>query len=138
MGAGPDETSQASKNKRRRGGLAPLVLTPDPAILTELLSMGFSINAATRSAIGVNNHGVQEAVEWCFKHMEDADFNDPLPAAEPLPEPGPEREGPAPPGVYSASQPSPVSSPSPASPFVLLAYRGFTVVLGPVQPQCFV
>lgn len=37
----------------------------------------------TQTALATNNAGAEAATEWVFAHMEDADFNDPLP------EPGP-------------------------------------------------
>ena len=47
-------------------------------ILDALTDMGFTINAAKRAAIKVNNLSVDNAVEWCFAHNEYADFNDPI------------------------------------------------------------
>jgi uncharacterized UBP type Zn finger protein len=42
------------------------------------MEMGFGLHAAQRAAIMVNNIGVENAVEWCFAHSEDPDFNDPI------------------------------------------------------------
>ena len=52
---------------------------PDAAIVQQLVSMGFSENGSKRAALAVNNSSPDEAAEWVFAHMEDADFNDPLP-----------------------------------------------------------
>merc|ERR1719274_141812 len=52
---------------------------PDEAIIAQLVSMGFSENGSKRAALAVNNSNADAAMEWVFAHMEDADFNDPLP-----------------------------------------------------------
>ena len=52
---------------------------PDEAIIVQLVSMGFSENGSKRAALAVNNSSADQAMEWVFAHMEDADFNDPLP-----------------------------------------------------------
>ena len=67
-------------------------LEPDPAIVTQLVSMGFSENGSRRAAGATRNAGAEPAMEWVFAHMEDPDFNDPyVPVAEavnPSPAPG--------------------------------------------------
>eukprot|EP01046_Picozoa_sp_COSAG06_P005427 COSAG06_NODE_243_length_19221_cov_15.057578_3_plen_721_part_00 len=81
----------------RRKGLEPepepeLELEPEPEpepgtddgfsarldICDNLVEMGFSRNASKRAARGVNNLGLEAAVEWCFVHSEDPDFNSPI------------------------------------------------------------
>ena len=58
-------------------------LEPDPAIVTQLVSMGFSENGSRRAAGATRNAGAEPAMEWVFAHMEDPDFNDPyVPKAE--------------------------------------------------------
>lgn len=52
-------------------------VTPDPAVVAQLVSMGFGENGATRAVIACNNDA-EAAVAWVFEHMEDADFNDPI------------------------------------------------------------
>ncbi|CAD7923842.1 unnamed protein product [Amoebophrya sp. A120] len=54
---------------------------PDMALVEQLSVMGFSENGCKRACLAVSNRGVEEASEWIFAHMEDPDFNDPLPAA---------------------------------------------------------
>lgn len=54
---------------------------PDAGIVSQLTSMGFSENAASRACLAVKNSTAEAASEWLFGHMEDADINDPLPAA---------------------------------------------------------
>jgi len=44
----------------------------------QLMSLGFSKNAATRALFHTKNSSIEEATEWMFTHMEDADFNEPL------------------------------------------------------------
>lgn len=63
-------------------GAAPAAPAPvaDDMLVTQLESMGFSRNACTRAALAVNNSGAEAAMEWLLTHMEDPDFNDPIPA----------------------------------------------------------
>jgi len=58
---------------------APAPLEPDEAVVAQLVSMGFSENGSKRAAVAVQNSNAEAAMEWVFAHMEDADFNDPLP-----------------------------------------------------------
>lgn len=53
---------------------------PDQGIVDALVGMGFSENGSKRAALATQNTGAEAAAEWVFSHMEDADFNDPLPA----------------------------------------------------------
>jgi ubiquitin carboxyl-terminal hydrolase 5/13 len=55
--------------------------TPDPAIVTGLLEMGASDNAAARACKAVQNAGVEAAASWFFDHADDPDLNDPLSAS---------------------------------------------------------
>merc|ERR1719171_1026608 len=50
----------------------------DQAIVAQLVSMGFSENAATRAAIGVKNVGIDAATNWIMEHIEDPGINDRL------------------------------------------------------------
>ena len=43
--------------------------------------MGFSENGSKRAAVATNNAGAEQSMEWVLGHMEDPDFNDPLPGA---------------------------------------------------------
>ena len=55
----------------------------DPGVVQEVVEMGggaWSENGATRAAIAAENN-LEAAIEWCLSHAEDADFNNPLPAA---------------------------------------------------------
>lgn len=52
----------------------------DPAIVAQLMAMGFSENGCKRAALATNNSGAEAGMEWVLGHMGDADFNDP-PAA---------------------------------------------------------
>eukprot|EP01050_Picozoa_sp_SAG11_P027050 SAG11_NODE_6702_length_1263_cov_1.052405_1_plen_236_part_10 len=51
----------------------------DQDIIAALMEMGFTQNASQRAAKATNNSSTNEAVEWCFGHNDDPDFNDPLP-----------------------------------------------------------
>jgi ubiquitin carboxyl-terminal hydrolase 5/13 len=59
---------------------------PDMAIVSALMAMGFSENGSKRAALATNNASTEVSMEWVFAHMEDPDFNDPLPepGAEPM------------------------------------------------------
>jgi hypothetical protein len=57
--------------------------------------MGFGENGAKRAAMATNNTNADAAMEWVFAHMEDANFNDPLPEAT--------AEGAAPPAPAAAA-----------------------------------
>lgn len=52
---------------------------PDDTIVAQLVSMGFSENGSKRAALAVGNSGADAAADWVFAHMEDPDFNAPLP-----------------------------------------------------------
>ena len=74
----PDEAPPAASG----GGGAPAALEPDAAIVGQLITMGFSENGCKRAAVATKNAGAEPAMEWVFAHMEDADFNEPLPPPE--------------------------------------------------------
>ena len=61
---------------------------PDPDIVAALQELGFPRNACRRAAVATNNAGVQEGLEWCFAHVSDPDYNDPLSEPESLGSPG--------------------------------------------------
>jgi len=55
---------------------------PDPELVASLVAMGFSENGSKRAVLATASNagaGVEGAMEWVLAHMEDADFNDPLP-----------------------------------------------------------
>eukprot|EP00877_Chromochloris_zofingiensis_P011173 jgi/Chrzof1/6309/Cz18g03010.t1 len=54
-------------------------IEPDGLIVAQLVSMGLSENGSKRAAIATNNSNAEAAMEWVLSHLEDADFNDPLP-----------------------------------------------------------
>ena len=58
---------------------APAVIEPDMTIVSALMGMGFSENGSKRAALATNNASTEVSMEWVFAHMEDADFNDPIP-----------------------------------------------------------
>ena len=86
-GAGPrvraGEVAMPDEDERPGGGGAASAggVQPDMELVNQLLVMGFSENGCKRACVAVGNSGVEAASEWIFAHMEDADFNDPLPAA---------------------------------------------------------
>jgi len=45
--------------------------------------MGFSENGCLRALRATGNNSADLALNWIFEHMEDADFNDPLPLVDP-------------------------------------------------------
>jgi len=59
---------------------APAADEIDMAVVQQLMTMGFTENACKRATKAVSGAGVEAASNWMFGHMEDPDFNDPLPA----------------------------------------------------------
>ena len=59
--------------------VAPARVEPDANIVSALMAMGFSENGSKRAALATNNASTELSMEWVFAHMEDADFNDPIP-----------------------------------------------------------
>lgn len=55
---------------------------PSEDIVMQLVSMGFSENGSKRAALATHNTTAEDAMAWVFEHMEDPDFNDPLPSLE--------------------------------------------------------
>jgi len=53
-------------------------IEPDATIVQAIVGMGFSENAGKRAALATSNAGSQQATEWIFGHMEDADLNNPI------------------------------------------------------------
>lgn len=77
----PDAPTETAETDTSATG--PAAIVPDPAIVAQVVSMGFSENGAKRAAVATQNAGADACMEWVFAHMEDADFNDPLPEATP-------------------------------------------------------
>ena len=59
-----------------RGGVQP-----DQGLVEQLVSMGFSENGCRRAAVATSNTDADAAMNWILEHMDDADFNDPLPTS---------------------------------------------------------
>ena len=53
---------------------AAAAVVPDPAIVEQLLGMGFDVNGCKKAAFHTNNSGFEAAVNWIMSHMEDPDF----------------------------------------------------------------
>ena len=56
---------------------------PDETIVAQLVSMGFSENGSRRAAVATRNAGAEASMNWVLSHMDDVDFNEPLPQAAP-------------------------------------------------------
>mmetsp|Transcript_1729 Transcript_1729/g.5222 ORF Transcript_1729/g.5222 Transcript_1729/m.5222 type:complete len:830 (+) Transcript_1729:24-2513(+) len=54
-------------------------IVPDAAIVSQLMAMGFSENGSKRAAIATSNANAEVSMEWVLQHMNDPDFNDPIP-----------------------------------------------------------
>lgn len=61
----------------------PEVVVPNADIVAQLVGMGFSENASKRAVLATGNNSAEASMEWVFAHMEDSDFNDPLPEPKP-------------------------------------------------------
>ncbi|KAL3119016.1 hypothetical protein niasHT_003799 [Heterodera trifolii] len=69
---GDDNASSAvTKNRLRQ--------EPNHEIVRELLSMGFTENAAKKAALITKNESSQAAIDWILQHENDTDLNDPHP-----------------------------------------------------------
>ncbi|WIA38801.1 hypothetical protein OEZ86_002085 [Tetradesmus obliquus] len=75
----PEEAAAAAAGGGAAAPAAAAAPEPDPAIVTQLVTMGFSGNGSKRAAVATGNSNAEVAMEWVFAHMEDPDFNDPLP-----------------------------------------------------------
>ncbi|KAA8497219.1 Ubiquitin carboxyl-terminal hydrolase 5 [Porphyridium purpureum] len=58
-------------------GAPSAALEPDPSIVAQLVSMGFSENGSKRAALSTKNADVETCTNWVIEHMDDPDFNDP-------------------------------------------------------------
>ena len=79
------------------------------------MEMGFSENESKRAALATNNTGANEGMDWVLSHMNDPDFNDPLPA--------PSSSKPDTPSTTTASS---SKKPIPQEALNALSGRGFT------------
>uniref|UniRef100_A0A061RBY0 Ubiquitin carboxyl-terminal hydrolase n=1 Tax=Tetraselmis sp. GSL018 TaxID=582737 RepID=A0A061RBY0_9CHLO len=83
-GPQPHENLQPEQEAASSGGggaaEAEAPKEADPQIVAQLISMGFSENGSKRAAIATGNASAEASMEWVFSHMEDPDFNDPLPS----------------------------------------------------------
>jgi ubiquitin carboxyl-terminal hydrolase 5/13 len=66
----PDETAAAAPSA---------AFQPNPELLAQLTSMGFGDNACIRALKAVDNADAEQAMNWLFGHLDDADINLPLP-----------------------------------------------------------
>ncbi|CAK4095482.1 unnamed protein product [Aphanomyces euteiches] len=81
----PDDDKSGSQ-----GTASTNALEPDANLVADLMAMGFSENGCKRAALATSNAPAAVAMEWIFSHMEDADFNSPIPppnATNPAPSP---------------------------------------------------
>lgn len=80
-----DRDTATSRNTGADTGTSTTDARPaaDPGLVQQIMSMGFSENGSKRAALATQNQSAEAAMEWVFSHMEDPDFNDPIP--EPAP-----------------------------------------------------
>ncbi|KPV75875.1 uncharacterized protein RHOBADRAFT_35647 [Rhodotorula graminis WP1] len=69
---------------------APAEFQFDAEAMTQLTGMGFPEIRAKRALLATGHNGAEVAMNWLFEHMEDADIDDPLPAAAPAASSGPD------------------------------------------------
>jgi len=81
-GKGLQEGETEMPEEQTGNTAAPEVILPDESIVASLMSMGFSENGSKRAAVATSNASSEVAMEWVFAHMEDPDFNNPLPSPE--------------------------------------------------------
>ncbi|KAK9805947.1 hypothetical protein WJX73_007684 [Symbiochloris irregularis] len=81
----PEDSATPAPSAADAAGPQPMVtdeaaaVQPSPELVSQLTAMGFSENGCKRAAIATQNGGVEACMEWVLSHMEDPDFNDPLP-----------------------------------------------------------
>jgi ubiquitin carboxyl-terminal hydrolase 5/13 len=88
----PEEEGGGGGGGERGGGggggestVAPaLAQVPNEEIVMQLVGMGFSENGSKRASLATGNTSAEASMEWVFSHMEDPDFNDPLPPPAPV------------------------------------------------------
>lgn len=73
----PESGSNNGNQQQSNNTSGPIV--PNEEIVAQLTGMGFSLNGSRRAAIATHNIDAEAAMNWVFEHMEDPDFNDPLP-----------------------------------------------------------
>jgi len=82
-GPQPDDKLQPEVEEPPAGAApASTAPEPNPEIVAQLMSMGFSENGSKRAALATGNSSAEASMEWVFGHMEDPDFNSPLPDPE--------------------------------------------------------
>ncbi len=83
-GPSPDEQLlPESEDDNMQIDTPPARPQPDPGIVSQLMEMGFSANGSKRAALATNNAGAEAGMEYVFAHMNDPDFNDPIPTSAP-------------------------------------------------------
>lgn len=88
MGKQPGEEEMPSEFISHSQAATQSVVTADEAIVSQLVSMGFSENGSKRAAIATANADAEVAMNWVFEHMDDPDFNDPIDNSSPKNEKG--------------------------------------------------
>ncbi|KAG1658938.1 hypothetical protein FOA52_007130 [Chlamydomonas sp. UWO 241] len=75
----PEEPGGAAASGGGAAAPAPAAAVPDESLVSQLTGMGFGEMGCRRAAVATQNASVEAAMEWVLMHMEDPDFNDPLP-----------------------------------------------------------
>lgn len=70
-GFGENETEVTAVDKSHQ-------FVPEPEAMLTLQSMGFSENRSTRALYHTENRGAEDAMNWIFAHMDDADIDAPF------------------------------------------------------------
>lgn len=79
---GEEMLSEGTSSMSNTAAASSPPLVPNPEIVNQLTAMGFSENGSKRAALATKNASAEASMEWVFAHMEDPDFNDPLPPAD--------------------------------------------------------
>ena len=83
---GAGDAATATATTAAAAAPPPSSSEPDPELVASLVAMGFSENGSKRAVLATASNvgaGVEGAMEWVLAHMEDPDFNDPLPQTPP-------------------------------------------------------
>jgi len=110
----PDVPEDASAQEAATASDASEEADDEHEMVSQLRAMGFARNGSRRAALSVAYESVDLAIEWVLAHMDDTDFDDPLPGdpAPRRPRPGSARSlpGSPPSGNAAPSAPGPRSA----------------------------
>ena len=67
------ETTESTETKPQEPQGEPISKYVKQEVANQLIEMGYSKNVAEKACF-FNNNIVEKAIEWCYEHQDDADF----------------------------------------------------------------